>query len=376
MLNPPLVLVSALFFLALVSVLYLTAWLLAMALLRLGRGRLSHAGAKRVLMTALVLPPVLALLPTVSGATLRHMHDGGGGGAAHHTQGCRAMFEGFAALERFGGGGSAASILVNTATWGLLLVGAFLVARLVRATVRLERGILPFLNAPSARLAQSLKRVQAGMPRFPADRFFECPIPAGYSSVLGFLRARCVLSQAFVASASVSDEELDGVVAHEAGHLLGRDVGATFVAGVLNCLFFFLRPVRLLARQWRKAAELAADDAAVAATGNPLAVAAAILKVSGSLPTSGSAAFLTTRLPAVTLPFADESACPPSVRVERLLAQAQRAAAFAPQSESRLQIFGGWAATGALAALGAALLLSAEAACVSHCTLEAVSRIL
>lgn len=365
MFNPPLILVSALFFLALVSVLYLAGWLLALGALRLGGDRLSHAGAKRVLMTALVLPPVLALLPTVGGATLRHSH--GPEGVVHHTVGCQMMFSSLADLGRFGNG--AAGIMVNGITWGLVLVGLFLIARLAHATVRLERGIAPFLNAPSPRLSQSLRRVQTRMPRLPADRFFECPIPSRYSSVLGFLRARCVLSEALVAESS--DEELDGVVAHEAGHLLSRDVPATFLIGALNCLFFFLRPVRLLARLWRKTAEIAADDAAVAATGNPLAVATAILKANGIPELSPS---LQSRLPAVTLPFADEAACSPSLRVERLLAQAGQTA-FLPQPEARLPVFGGWLATVLLAAFGANILLSAEAACVSHCTLEAAARL-
>ena len=75
MLNPPLLLVSALFFLALASVLYAGSWLIASAVLRLLRGRISHTAAKRVLVAALVLPPLLAFLPTLSGATLRISHD-------------------------------------------------------------------------------------------------------------------------------------------------------------------------------------------------------------------------------------------------------------------------------------------------------------
>ena len=60
--------------------------------------------------------------------------------------------------------------------------------------------------------------------------------------------------------------EAIAIVAHEASHLRGRDVLSTFLVGSLNCLFFFLRPVRLLSRRWREATELACDAATVNTT--------------------------------------------------------------------------------------------------------------
>lgn len=383
--NPTLVALSALFYLALTAALYVGTWLVAAAVLRAARRRLTNVAAKRVLLTALVLPPVLAALPTASGATLRHLHGGDGGGAhqaaqaassavSHHTEGCRAVFDGISSLGSLGGG--LGGVLLGGGAWLLVGIGLFFVLRLVGATLRLERGVTPFLLPPSAPLVRSLDRVRSRMRGAPAaGRFFECPIPSELSSVLGLLRPRCILSRDFVAGAP--DEEIDAVVAHEAAHLRSRDVTATFVVGVLNCLFFFFRPVRLLARRWREAAELAADDAAVAATRDPLSMAAAILKVHGVRAPSGSpvSSPVSPRLPAVALPFADEAACSPSRRVERLIEQAERAA-LAPPAESRLQVVAGWAVTAALALLGGSLLLSPEAACVSHCTLESMSRLL
>lgn len=363
MFNPSLLLVSALFFLALVSVLYVGAWLATNALSR--RASRSHAKAKRVWMTALVLPPLLALVPTALGATMRHLHDAAV--LPHHNPGCRVVFTRLSALGNLGGGETLGTF-VSAAAWLLVLTGVFLLFRLVRATRRLEQGIAPFLRPPSPRLVRALERVAPALPGLPVGRFFECPLPAAYSSVLGFWRARCVLSQEFVAH--TTEEELDAVVAHEGSHLRGRDVFATFLVGALNCLFFFLRPVRLLGRAWREAAELAADDAAVAATKRPLAMASAILKASG-VPVGVA----NVALPTVAIPFADEAACPPAKRVERLLAQAQHAS-LAPIVEGRAQVLGGWLATGVFAGIGAALLLSAEAACLSHCSLELVGRLL
>ena len=382
MVNLPLLWISALFYVALASVLYVASVLLVGSIFRLEaklkRNWLTQSGRKRVVLAALSLPPLLAVLPTGAGVTLRHMHAAQpyvafhaeeAAPLAHHAMACQQLFDRLALLGGLGVGGStglAVSILVGGAAWALLLAGLFFTSRLLWATLRLEKGITPLLAQPSPRLAASLSRVGRSFPMFSSSRFFECAIPAAYSSVLGLLQARCVLSAALVATAP--DDELDAVVAHEASHLRSGDVYATFLVGLLNCVFFFLRPVRFLSRLWRESAELASDDAAVRATGNPLAMAAAILRVSG-IETPNMA----RNLPAIALPFSDESACAPAKRVERLLDQAQRATLPAV-AETRLQVVMGWTATGIFAAVGLGLLLSSEVACVTHCALELVER--
>ncbi len=373
--NPPLILVSALFFLALASALYLASWLIASLVLHLGRNRLSNAANKRVLMAALVLPLILAAIPTLSGTTLRHSH--AAAAIEHHSMACQQMFTRLFAEESAGTSGmvsEVSGILVNGIAWLFILVGLFLVLRLIRATVHLESGLFRYLSLPSPKLFEALARVGSQMPGVSTWRFFECSFPAAYSSVLGLRRVRCVLSRDFVAEAT--EDELDAVIAHEASHLRSHDVSATFVLAVLNCLFFPLRPVRLLARRWREAAELACDDAAVTATHQPLAMAAAILRANGSpIRDTASAPNRSRPLPAVVMPFADETACSPGKRVERLLAQAQQVS-FPPTSESPLQVWSAWAATLALGGIGIALLLSPGMICYAHCSLEAVARLL
>ena len=364
--NPPLILVSALFFLALCAIFYTGAWLAATAILRLGAKRMKHVTAKRVLMSALLLPPVLALIPTIGGATLKHSH--AQPSMEHHSMLCQQMFT--HVFDLSSQGGPVTGLLVNAAAWLTALAGVVLLVRLFAATARLEQGMEPFLLAPSPKLARALYGVAARMPKLPADRFFECAIPAAYSSVFGLLRVRCVLSKEFVASAT--PDELEAVVAHEAAHLRARDVWSTLTVGALNCLFFPLRPVRLLARRWREAAEMACDDAAVIATQNPLAMATAILRVSG-VPVRPH--HLSHGLPATTLAFADDAACAPAKRVERLIAQAQSASA-APVMEAPAHALSSWAVTLLLAGLGVATLVSPQAVCYAHCSLEAVARML
>ena len=367
--NPPLLFVSGLFFLALSSALYVAAFLAATALLRAGRRWVSHARAKQVLLASLLLPPLLAAVPTLSGAMLRHSH--ARPLLEHHSAACSQLFTDL--LATWDGSGSemisrAAGYFINGLAWLLVALGLVYLVRLVVATLRLERGLMPYLSIPSARLARSVAHV-GRRSRVNGALFFECPIPAAYSSVLGLRHTRCVLSQELVAAAT--DEELNAIVAHESMHLRARDVEATFLVSLLNCLFFYLRPVRLLARRWREETELACDAAAVQVVGDPLAMAAAILRVSGT-PASTR---LSGPLPAVALAFADESACLTAKRVESLIAQAQRSALPAAR-ETRLQSGGGWVVTLALAAVGISLLLSPEAVCYAHCSLEAAAHLL
>ena len=366
--NPPLLFVSGLFFLSLASALYIAAFLAATATLRAGRARVSSARAKQVLFAALLLPPLLAALPTLSGATLRHSH--AQPLLEHHSAACSRVFTD---LFVVGDGGSGliprpAGYLVNGLAWLLLALGLAYLARLVVATLRLERGLTPHLSPPSARLARAMAHV-GRRSAVNAALFFECPIPASASCVFGLRHTRCVLSQELVASAS--DAELNAIVAHEAAHLRARDVAATFLVSALGCLFFYLRPVRLLARRWREETELACDAAAVEAVGDPLAMAAAILRVSGA----PVGARPTGTLPPIALAFADESAGLTARRVEGLMAQAQRSAL--PQArETRLRSVFGWLVTLALAAVGVSLLLSPSAVCYAHCSLEAAARLL
>ena len=183
-----------------------------------------------------------------------------------------------------------------------------------------------------------------------------------YSCLLGFRRIQCILSRDLVTESS--EAELEAVVAHEINHLRVKDVWSTLIVSILNCLFFFLRPVRLLSRRWREETELACDEAAVVATGEPLALASAILRAQG-VPVERQP------LPAVALAFAEEEACAAEKRVERLLAYAQRSAQ--PPDTPRTGLWQ-WVVTGVLTAFGLMALLSPQALCAVHCSLEAIAR--
>ena len=64
-LNPPLIAVSALFFVGLTSAFYLATYAVISLILRVIKHRASHAVKKRTLMAAIVLPPLVSLVLTL-----------------------------------------------------------------------------------------------------------------------------------------------------------------------------------------------------------------------------------------------------------------------------------------------------------------------
>ena len=357
MANPLLLLASALFFLGLSALLYLASWLTVYMVWRLLPG-LSPSNRKRYLFWSLVLPPVIAGLLTSGGALLRHIH---APGMEHHNAMCGDVYRLLTAPQ--GSLPTIAGVLLSGGAWMLLISGTIGVLRLTNATALLSRGLTPYLKASSPRLAAAVARVQSrtGICNLP---FYESDRPMGYSCLVGLRRVRCVLSKELVASCT--EGELEAIVTHEANHFLHGDIWFSYLIGVINCVFFFLRPVRLMSRRWREEMELACDAATVAATGKPLLLASAILRTQG-IPVSSHS------LPAVALGFAEEMACTSSKRIERLLVYAQQARI--PVDTSGHSVWQ-WMVTLLLASLGVSLLLSPQILCTAHCSLEAIARTL
>ena len=76
---------------------------------------------------------------------------------------------------------------------------------------------------------------------------------------------------------TLDEDELDAVLAHEAHHAARRDPLRLLVAQALADGLFFLPVMRHLRRRYASLAELAADEAAVAAIGRPGPLASAML---------------------------------------------------------------------------------------------------
>lgn len=167
------------------------------------------------------------------------------------------------ALFAIEGAAVLASAVVARQVWGA--------ARLFREYHRLasaaDPGLSPKTVAAAARVRECLGASFFGI------READIPMPNAFA--VGILSPGCVLARSLVSR--LSSGELAAVVAHEVSHLRRRDPAVRFVVFFCARMFGFLPPVRSLLRAWEEAAEMAADDLAVEATGCRLELAAALL---------------------------------------------------------------------------------------------------
>ena len=132
------------------------------------------------------------------------------------------------------------------------LLGLRSAARQLLASRRIVRGILRRGAGPQGAV------------------LFEHAQPQAFCA--GLLRPRIHLSTGAVST--LSAEELDAVLAHEAHHARVRDPLRVFVVRVVSDALFFLPAARKLAERYADLAELAADSAAIRQRGaQPLASA-------------------------------------------------------------------------------------------------------
>ncbi len=207
--NYALLLVSAVFFLALSAVFYTAAWLVITFVSKIRVGASKH-GLRGALFLALVLPPTAAGVLTVGGAFLRHSHVPS---REHHSVYCADIAHFLTVPE--GKIPIIAGLMIQGAAWILLAWGIVSGLRLLAATLSLERELRPFLKLPSPKLAAALDHVRVGSNYEPLE-FFEADIPMARSCLLGIRHVRCVLSTELVSAAT--DEELAAVLLHEINH--------------------------------------------------------------------------------------------------------------------------------------------------------------
>lgn len=187
---------------------------------------------------------------------------------------------------RIGPHGHAAALLGGhvsypTATWRAVLV-------LPLAALGLTALVLGVRSA--LRLASHQRRLVNGLaldgqlPGRPDVSLLADERPEAFCA--GWLRPRIYISHA--ALSVLRSAELEAVLAHEAHHRARRDPLRLAVAHVLARALFFLPVVRQLAERYASLVELAADDAAVAASGgNPAPLARALLALTADGPARG-----------------------------------------------------------------------------------------
>ncbi len=150
------------------------------------------------------------------------------------------------------------------------LAGAILLQRLVRRCtepLRVDHGAL------LDRLADL--GWKAGLKAIPPLLLLPDDVQGAF--VIGGKRPRILMSPALIEA--LSDDELDGILAHEVAHIMARDVPVTVVAGVLRDLVAWNPFAHVALRRLVAEREFEADRCAARLTGKPLAVASSLLKM-------------------------------------------------------------------------------------------------
>lgn len=163
----------------------------------------------------------------------------------------------------------------------LALWGAFVGPRLLRR-VRAFRharlgAALALRQAADAPELQALTRVLARRLRAPVPRVALVPSCPGGAYVIGSRRPVLVIGAELVDR--LDGAELEGVLAHELAHLRRRDNLVAAVVGSVRDLTFFVPGGGWALAHLHRERELAADQAAVAVTERPGALASGLLKV-------------------------------------------------------------------------------------------------
>ncbi len=160
--------------------------------------------------------------------------------------------------------------------WGV--ISALLLARRAGSAVLLRRRVrrLFATSRPPDRVVHAVTQAAAAL-ELSVPRIAAPPSCPGGAYVVGLRRPVAVIGRDLVAR--LDDHELEAVVAHELAHVKRRDLLVAAALGVLRDLTFFVPGGGWALRQLHRERELAADQAAVATTGRPGALASGLLKV-------------------------------------------------------------------------------------------------
>jgi beta-lactamase regulating signal transducer with metallopeptidase domain len=177
--------------------------------------------------------------------------------------------------------------------FGFWVLGAcFLLAGYGRSHALLRRRLKnrPLIVGGTLHAQLRALAVEAG---FTKDVRLSCSSRVPVPLALGVRRSEiCVPTRAL---AGLTDEQQEGMLAHELAHLARRDPLWLVVSHVLTCVFFF-QPLNWVARRrLREISEMLSDEWAVCRTGRPLSLASCLAEVAGwsavrrSLPVPGMA---------------------------------------------------------------------------------------
>ena len=105
-------------------------------------------------------------------------------------------------------------------------------------------------------------------------KFQEAHIPVKYTGITGIFNPVVIVPKKL--TETLNDRELEGLMYHEACHIINRDNPVRLIILLCNSILFFL-PLKFY-KEWDKNRDLECDKFSVFHTKNPLAVASALVK--------------------------------------------------------------------------------------------------
>jgi len=237
------------------SALFLAGAILLLLLGALGLGLLRRLDARpyRGVVQGLILAAPLAGLVAAFGAV------------AHFAG--RACFLGAPRWDR----GLAAALVLGATLPALGGPGLGLLRLALLGRVAGRRG-RPAGRGLETRVARLAMRLGVAPPRL-----LICALDRPLALACGLRRPVVLLSTWMLVQ--LDRRELEAVLAHEVAHVARRDFLAAWLTTILRDAFCYLPASRVAYRQLQREREFACDGLVVAATGRPLALASALVKV-------------------------------------------------------------------------------------------------
>ncbi len=153
-----------------------------------------------------------------------------------------------------------------------MIISCVKICSLILSTVRFYKSFSKNLLPPSERVLSLSEKLNKNLKR--SIKFQEAHIPVKYTGITGLFNPVAIVPQKL--TEILNDRELEGLMYHEACHIINRDNPVRLIILLCNSILFFL-PLKFY-KEWDKNRDLECDKFSVFHTKNPLAVASALVK--------------------------------------------------------------------------------------------------
>jgi len=153
-----------------------------------------------------------------------------------------------------------------------MIISCVRICSLILSTVRFYKSFSKNFIPSSERVLSLSEKLNKNLKR--SIKFQEAHIPVKYTGITGLFNPVAIVPKKL--TETLNDRELEGLMYHEACHIINRDNPVRLIILLCNSILFFL-PLKFY-KEWDKNRDLECDKFSVFHTKNPLAVASALVK--------------------------------------------------------------------------------------------------